>query len=158
MQHLLKFYAKYTIILPVFCVITCSLIVFRNIMYHFGLEDTAISMVDPANVDLPSWVTTLVFVILAISILSEELYKKFLYIKLERSGEIILYRFWKEYRLRPSDVNSVTVERVFSRFGLPNEIIIIHTAREKFIVSQFYIRRYDKLKEELALRYDINLL
>lgn len=91
------------------------MIVFRNILYHFGLKDTTITMVNLAKVDLPPWVTTLVLVILVILILSEELYKKFLYIKLERSGDIILYRFWKEYRLRPADVNSVTVDRVFSR-------------------------------------------
>ena len=134
-----------------------SVIVIRNLLYHFGYVDIPVALVGPKYTIGP-WVVTAVFFSTIIVMIWEEIYKKLLYIQVRPSGDIIVYRFFKKHVIEPNDVQSVKIDKLFSRFGSPNEVILIKTKREKFVVSQFYISGYDDLKEYLNQKHDVIVL
>lgn len=151
------FYPKYTILLPVICLIGCGAIVIRNLLYHFGVFDTGIHLAED-KVLVPAWVITALFLFIIVGLIWEEFYKKFLYIRVYSSKKIVIYRFFKKHTIYPDDIETIKVDKLFSAYGLPNEVTIINTQNSRFVISQLYIKRYDKLKAHLNSQFDVIVL
>lgn len=149
-----KFYPKYTILLPVVCFVGCWAIVIRNSLYHFGVFNTGIYLAND-RVEIPAWVITVLFLFIIAMFIWEEFYKKFIYIRVYPFKEIIVYRFFKKHTIYPDNIETIKVDKLFSAYGLPNEVIFINTRNRRFVVSQLYIKGYDELKKYLSLRYDV---
>lgn len=150
-------YPMFTILIPVFCFIGCWVIVVRNSLYHIGMLDTGIYLAN-SRVEIPAWVITALFLLLIVMFIWEEFYKKFIYVRVYSSKEIVIYRFFKKHTLYPGDVKTIKVDKLFSRFGLANEVILLDTGNDRFVVSQLYIKRYEKLKQYLNSQFKVTVL
>src|SRR5690606_20688569 len=83
----------------------------------------------------------------------EEIYKKFLYIRISADGKVIIFRFFRKYVLDRDTIRSVRTNKLFSRGALPNEAIRIETADTKFIISELYMVNYKLFKKYLSLNF-----
>ncbi|MFB5945718.1 hypothetical protein [Albibacterium profundi] len=154
----LKFYPGLTAILPIVLILGCVAVFTRNLYYHFGWLDTSINLFENGSNNIDPLFTTAVFVLFIIMGLIEEVYKKFLYIKIVSNDEIIIYRFFKKHILSRDEIQAIKVDKLFSLGALPNEVIRISTGKKRFMISKLYIRRYNRLKKHLTSHFDVKIL
>lgn len=152
------FYPGLSASMPIVLISGCVVIFVRNLYYHLGWLDIPINMLESHSTSINPVFTTGVFALFIVIGLTEEVYKKLLYIKVVSDDEIIIYRFFKRHRLLREGIQTIKVDKLFSLGALPNEVIRISTGNKRFIISKLYIKRYDKLKKYLSSQFDVMTL
>lgn len=121
-----------------------------NLAYYFGTREEHINVFKGSG-ETGTLVTTAILCLYIASVFWEEIYKKFLYIKISSNGKVIIFRFFRKYVLEPDMIRSVRIVKLFTRGALPNEVIRIETADTKFIISKLYMANYNVIKNYLSL-------